>query len=358
MNQNLRISCVPSVEWPRSDREVLDDAFQASSDLLDVAGSLGHLSEPQKTAVYNAYGRWLGFLANVSADGDISSGLDHMSRDNLSAFIARLESYLAPYSVANYVMQLATAVRAMNPEHEMEYLSNAARYLSRTAKPKHDKRKRLKPTQELYELGFDRMQLAQVVMDPISAAAVFRDGLMIAFLAARPVRLANLASIEINRHLERQGEEYWLIFPAKEVKTRRHLEFPLPRDLIEPLQVYLSRHRPILMTRNGRWNTGPHDGLWVSAHGSKLSAGRIEKLIGMRTHERFGHSINPHLFRDAAATSIAIEDPDHVGIVAAILGHSTFRTSERYYNQATSLEAARRFQAAIKSFRDAPGDRP
>lgn len=358
MNQNLRISCVPSVEWPRSDREALDDAFQASSDLLDVAGSLGHLSEPQKTAVYNAYGRWLGFLANVSGDGDIGSGLDHMSKENVSAFIARLDTYLAPYSVAGYVMSLATAVRAMKPDHEMEYLGNAARYLSRMAKPKHDKRKRLKPTQELYELGFDLMQLAPVAMDPISTAAAFRDGLMIALLAARPVRLANLVSIEINRHLERQGEEYWLIFPAEEVKTRRHLEFPLPRDLIEPLQVYLSRHRPILMTRNGRWNTGPHDGLWVSAHGSKLSAGHIEKLIGMRTHQRFGHSINPHLFRDAAATSIAIEDPDHVGIVAAILGHSTFRTSERYYNQATSLEAARRFQAAIESFRNASGDRP
>ena len=203
-----------------------------------------------------------------------------------------------------------------------------------------------------------RLTHAKSGSNSLGPSGVKPPALMIALLAARPVRLANLASIEINRHLERHGEEYWLIFPAKEVKTRRHLEFPLPRDLIEPLRIYLSRHRPILMTRNGRWNTGPHDGLWVSAHGSKLSAGRIEKLIGMRTHERFGHSINPHLFRDAAATSIAIEDPNHVGIVAAILGHSTFRTSERYYNQATSLEAARRFQAAIKSFRDAPGDRP
>lgn len=357
MSQNLRIFCVPPVEWPRTDREALDDAFQAG-DLLDVAGSLGHLSERRKTDVWNSYGRWLGFLANVSADGDIDSGLDHMNKDNLSAFIARLESYLAPYSVAGYVMRLATAVCAMKPDHEMEFLDNAARHLWRTAKPKHDKRKRLKPTIEFYELGFDLMKMGQVEMDPISAAAVYRDGLMIALLAARPVRLANLASIEINRHLERQGEEFWLIFPAKEVKNRRHLEFPLPRDLIEPLQVYLSRHRPILMTRNGRWNTEPHDGLWVSAHGSKLSAHRIEELIGMRTRERFGHSVNPHLFRDAAATSVAIEDPDHVGIVTAILGHSTFRTSERYYNQATSLEAARRFQAAIESFRNVPGDRP
>lgn len=357
MSQNLRISCMPPSEWPRSDREALEHAFQAG-DLLGVAGSLSHLSEPRRIEVRNGYGRWLSFLADVSAVGDTGSGIDHMNKDNLSAFIARLQSYLAPYSVAGYVMRLATAVRAMKPDHEIEFLDNVARHLWRTAKPKHDKRKRLKPTIEFYELGFDLMKMSQVVLDPISAAAVFRDGLMIALLAARPVRLANLASIEINRHLERQGEEFWLIFPANEVKNRRHLEFPLPRDLIEPLQVYLSRHRPILMTRKGRWNTEAHDGLWVSAHGSKLSANRIEELIGMRTRERFGHSVNAHLFRDAAATSVAIEDSDHVGIVTAILGHSTFRTSELYYNQATSLEAARRFQAAIECFRNVPGDRP
>ncbi|KKM02286.1 hypothetical protein LCGC14_1785970, partial [marine sediment metagenome] len=99
-------------------------------------------------------------------------GLDHMNKDNLSAFIARLQSYLAPYSVAGYVMRLATAVRAMKPDHEMEFLDNAARHLWRTAKPKHDKRKRLKPTIEFYELGFDLMKMGQVEMDPISAAAV------------------------------------------------------------------------------------------------------------------------------------------------------------------------------------------
>ena len=54
---------------------------------------------------------------------------------------------------------------------------------------------------------------------------------------------------------------------------------------------------------------------------------------------------------DAAATSVAIEDPGHVGIVAAILGHSTARTGETYYNQASSLEATRRHQAVVKHLR-------
>ena len=141
------------------------------------------------------------------------------------------------------------------------------------------------------------------------------------------------------------------MFPSEEVKNRRHLEFPLPRSLTESMETYLSRYRPPLMASTGRANHGPHDGFWVSASGSKLSSHQIYNRICDRTRERFGHSINPHLFRDAAATSVAIEDPVHIGIVAAILGHSTFRTAEKYYNQATSLEAARKYQVTVRAYR-------
>jgi integrase len=77
----------------------------------------------------------------------------------------------------------------------------------------------------------------------------------------------------------------------------------------------------------------------------------MHRRICERTRERFGRPINPHLFRDAAATSIAIEDPEHVGIVVAILGHSTIKTSERYYNQATGIDAARHYQNVIAAYR-------
>jgi len=39
--------------------------------------------------------------------------------------------------------------------------------------------------------------------------------------------------------------------------------------------------------------------------------------ITTRTRDGFGRAINPHLFRDCAATSIAIEDPCHIGIAGA-----------------------------------------
>ena len=61
--------------------------------------------------------------------------------------------------------------------------------------------------------------------------------------------------------------------------------------------------------------------------------------------------INPHLFRDCAATTIAIEDPPHVRIASQLLGHRTFSTTEKYYNQARGLEASRIMQNHVLSLR-------
>jgi integrase len=74
--------------------------------------------------------------------------------------------------------------------------------------------------------------------------------------------------------------------------------------------------------------------------------------ITARTRDGLGRSINPHLFRDCAATSIAIDDPDHIGIASRLLGHRSASTTERYYNQARSVEASRLMQKHIQSLRE------
>jgi integrase/recombinase XerD len=58
--------------------------------------------------------------------------------------------------------------------------------------------------------------------------------------------------------------------------------------------------------------------------------------IVARTREGLGHAVNPHLFRDRAATSVVIHDPAHVGI-SRLPGHRSGSIPERYYNQARSV---------------------
>ena len=153
----------------------------------------------------------------------------------------------------------------------------------------------------------------------------------IALLAGRPVRLRNLAQIEVGRHLQKMGDAYWLFFDAQDIKNRRSLEFPLPKQLTQPMQHYMNNVRPELREQHGRWKTDVDRFLWVGEGGSELKAHRIGARICRRTEGRFGHPISPHLFRDAAATSIAELDPEHVGTIKAILGHASLATSEIYY---------------------------
>jgi hypothetical protein len=77
----------------------------------------------------------------------------------------------------------------------------------------------------------------------------------------------------------------------------------------------------------------------------------IADQVRRHTRAAFGTALNPHCFRDCAATFIAIVDPEHVWIVAAILGHSTLATSERHYNQARGLEASRRYHGTLAALR-------
>ena len=108
----------------------------------------------------------------------------------------------------------------------------------------------------------------------------------------------------------------------------------------------------VLMAQGKHPDSRTASTLWVTRLGTPVTPNRMWWNICKRTRERFGHTINPHLFRDAAATSIAIEDPVHVRMIARILGHTSMATAERHYNQATSVEAARRYQAHLQERRN------
>ncbi len=75
------------------------------------------------------------------------------------------------------------------------------------------------------------------------------------------------------------------------------------------------------------------------------------------TRAHFGHPVNPHLFRDCAATSLATQDPAHAHFNMQILGHSTLATSERYYNHATSQAVSAAYQANLLALRRGTANR-
>ena len=350
MARKLPVRNVPFAGWPAADRRAWSRA-RAGGSVLEEQGALRHVAEAHLPQLLRAWGSWLGYLEDHEGLRSLESGLDRLTGPHLRGFLNLLETHVAPYTARNYMSGVRAVARGMRPDADLPELDAAIRRARRDARPVRDKRSRIVPSRDLWQFGFDLMDRCGERTTRSKRLGQYRDGLMISLLASRPIRLGNLAQIEIDRHLQRHGDTWWLFFDAHETKGRRTLEFPLPRELTEPLDRYIENIRPELMEQCGRWKTDVGNRLWAGEGGSAMTAKRITERICRRTEERFGRSIPPHLFRDAAATSIAEQDPAHVGMIRAILGHASLAISESHYNHAGSLEATRRLQHAVADLR-------
>jgi len=205
----------------------------------------------------------------------------------------------------------------------------------------------------LFDLGFTLMAGIDRERAAKRKAILYRDGLMIALLAARPLRLRNLLGLVLYDTLVHLGDQWFIQIPAAHTKTKEPIQLSWPGPLIAPLETYLASHRVVLAQGYGRCTRHIHGTLWLSADGLPMTRNRAYMRIAARTRDALGRSINPHLFRDCAATSIAIDDPDHIGIASRLLGHRAASTAERYYNHARSVEASRLMQRQILRLRHA-----
>ena len=220
--------------------------------------------------------------------------------------------------------------------------------------PARPKAPRLTGADELYAAGWRLMTEAEQSGTPRWQACQYRDGLVIAFLAARPLRRRNLAGLRIGHSLIRQGSDWWIDIPAAETKTGRPISMPLSEDLSAAVDHYLTAHRQVLARRHGYWWQDPGTALWLSSHGSPMTETALYDRLVRATRKVLGHPVNPHLFRDCAATTLAIDDPAHVRLAAPLLGHATLATTERFYNQARTREAAQRWQDHVGTMRRNP----
>jgi integrase/recombinase XerD len=72
------------------------------------------------------------------------------------------------------------------------------------------------------------------------------------------------------------------------------------------------------------------------------------------TLRRFGRSMSSHVFRHDLATTVAIEDPEHIGIAPDLLHHASSTPTERYYILAHGLKASRAHASLIADLRRRP----
>jgi integrase len=329
----------------------------APGDLFEDGGGRARHSEiSNRNAVYS-YGRWLTWLDRQGLLEDAISPADRITPDRVKTYIAILGMHNSTQTILNRLQDLHAVAVIMDPDRDWSWVHRLHSQVRFRHKPARPKGSRVTTVRELLELGIHLMKAAEQETTRCKRAMVFRNGLMIALLASRLLRLRNLTGLLLNHTVVLRGTQWWIEIPASETKTKRLIEAPWPDKLTGYLETYLARHRPVLAALHQGSRRPPGDALWIAKTGSPMDRRTIYRAIVIHTQRGLGRPINPQLFRDCAVTSIAVEAPRDIGIASSLLGHQSAWTAEKYYNQARGIEAARRIQEVLLSRRRAAAGR-
>jgi integrase len=342
-----RSRCLPLAAWPPADRAAWEQAL-APGDVFDAGGPAAIWRPATRRRVAADYGHWLGFLADRDDLDPTAPLAERLTRPRLAAYDADLAATTTGATRQFRLEGLRCAVRVLAPGADRALLGRLIARVRATARSSGRDPSQLPAVRDLWRLGLTLLEEADRnhAACPIRWAVRCRDGLLIALLAARPLRVANLAMIRLDRHVRRLpagGIE--IAFSGTETKNHRPLEIDLTVELLPAVDRYLEVHRPVLLGDR----QSPF--LWITQDGAPMRQHAIRTRIALWTEQRLGVRLTPHQFRTCAATSLAVDDPAHVRAAMPLLGHSCLATSERYYNKAESLTASRRHAETVLTLR-------
>jgi len=331
---------LPFAEWPAADRRLWNLAFCINDPFSNM-----HLSKASQEGCMWSWRRFLGFLKNSEPEALETSPAERLTMERVKRLVAHLRETNAPSSVAAVVESLYIAARAMMPNHDWGWLKQIKARLHAAA-PARSPAKPVITSVQLLETGLALMEenkpRPNEHFDRHKAVA-YRNGFMSALVAFVPIRPRNLTSLEIGRHLVREGDRWFIIIPREETKTTKRIQFELPAILIPYLTLYLEVVRRRLIRGKS------HNALWVSAFGGPLSyVGFVKSFAALST--RFGVRISPHDCRDAAVTTWAIARPDQIAVSRDLLYHSKLGTTG-LYNRVRGIEASRAYRQVISQIR-------
>ncbi len=318
------------------------------------SGILSHLGPAANwrddTIAFNwrSYLLFLGWLEHCSLFVGAAAVDSRLTTDLIIGFIEEMRRRgNAAATILMRVLALERVLAVLAPQIDRSELRLIIRNLPEGRDPSA-KRARLQETAVLVDLGISLMMHVEKPGTKLTRqlATMFRDGLQIALLALRPFRRGNFTAIEIDKHLVKRGETWWLLFEPDETKNGAHIEVPFPDELVLWLEKYLNVYRPLLAGSRYQGQA-----LWVSYWFTAQDDTSVYGQIVSRTEDAFGVGLNPHLFRHCLATSLAINVPDMVRISHVMLANDV-ATCERDYNIAMMNVSGRRLGGTVDKLRE------
>jgi hypothetical protein len=341
-----RLKHLPLKDWPEADIAAFAKAY-APGDIFDeTVGPGAHHSEGWRRMIRTSYRRWLGFLQEHYPADLLQAPAKRITAARMRDFVERLLAEVRASTVAMTVASLYAAARLIAPDTDWRWLASIKARLAAQARPEN-RFHRLVPAWQTLDLGLKLIEQAGRLprSDGKERDLQYRDGLILVVLSLWNPRRRSLAALTVTHHLIFDPDGVTLVLFPEDSKSNREERFRVPDPILPYLMHYLKVVRPRLL--GSRY----HDGLWASCKGCPLTAGRIYDIVRARTKAEFGKAMGLHDFRRAAATFLATDAPDKVGLIPGILQHASLEVGERHYNLAQSVEASRRFGAHLAALR-------
>jgi site-specific recombinase XerD len=258
--------------------------------------------------------------------------------------------HLAPNTLATRLQAMGQILRGMDPARPTKSEKSVIRYAKEHANVVGSQRKqgRVVDSAILQSAGIRHFRAhRQRAGTDLDAAVHCRDGVMIALLAAMPMRRRPFVNLEMGRSL-RHGPEGWRVcLDEVDLKAGTSWEASVPSSVHPFLEQYVETVRPLLASMPRH----PSRLLWLTKEGRPIEAAYFGVRIKELTRRLIGRDISCHLFRDCAATTLALSSSDSARSIKALLGHASERTSTRHYIQATSIEAGRLLTASVAAIK-------
>jgi integrase len=167
-------------------------------------------------------------------------------------------------------------------------------------------------------------------------------------LLACPMRVGNLASLDIAKHLRWHGrgknQRLAIVIPGTEVKNGQPIEIDLPTETVELIKAYLSEWRPLVTGAAG-------DALFPTKAGKARRPGHLSQEMKRVIHRETGIKMNAHLFRHLAGMLFLDENPGEYETVRRLLGHRKLTTTTNFYAPLDTPRAHKRYDEFVLSKR-------
>jgi integrase len=171
----------------------------------------------------------------------------------------------------------------------------------------------------------------------------------IELLLTTMIRRKNLADVNLKKHfwpVQPTSAGAWsLTIDPHDVKNHQPLRFAMAKSTIRLINFYFKKCRPLLLKK-------PTDMLFLRTNGEPKGRVMIANLISRTIRRRLDLDINVHLFRHIGTMLYLDAHPGHFGVPQVMLGHTSDKTTQKFYAHLQTTQAIKHFTAAVLGARN------